>query len=82
MVASNIGGIPEQVDHGKTGYLAPVGDISAMADHVLALVEDPERWRRFSRRAREHVLEHFQLAPAIDRYEALYRRLAAGASHR
>ena len=53
-----------------------------MAGHVLALVEDPERWRLFSRRARERVLEHFQLAPAIDRYEALYRRLAAGASHR
>lgn len=82
VVASNVGGIPEQVEHGKTGYLAPVGDVPAMAGHVLALVEDPERWRLFSRRAREHVLEHFQLAPAIDRYEALYRRLAAGASHR
>ncbi|HEX8440598.1 N-acetyl-alpha-D-glucosaminyl L-malate synthase BshA [Archangium sp.] len=81
VVASNIGGIPEQVEHGKTGYLAPVGDISAMADHALALVEDPERWRLFSRRAREHVLAHFQLAPAIDRYEALYRRLVAGTSH-
>jgi N-acetyl-alpha-D-glucosaminyl L-malate synthase BshA len=75
VVASDIGGIPEQVEHGSTGYLATVGDVASMARHVLELVGDPERWRLFSRRAREHVLTHFQLAPAIDRYEALYRRL-------
>ena len=79
VVASNIGGVPEQVLHGETGYLAPVGDVRGMAGHVLTLVRDPEHWRLFSRRARENVLAHFQLAPAIDRYEALYRRLAAGA---
>jgi L-malate glycosyltransferase len=78
VVASNIGGIPEQVEHGKTGYLAPVGDVEAMAGHVLELVREPERWRGFSHRARENVLARFQLGPAIDRYEALYRRLLAG----
>ena len=82
VVASSAGGIPEQVRHGHMGYLAPVGDVAAMAAHVLSLVEDPERWRLFSRRARQHVLEHFQRAPAIDRYEALYRRLARGAALR
>jgi N-acetyl-alpha-D-glucosaminyl L-malate synthase BshA len=79
VVASDIGGIPEQVDHGMTGYLAPVGDVKGMAGHVLELVRDPERWRLFSRRARENVLARFQLGPAIDRYEALYRRLVGGA---
>jgi N-acetyl-alpha-D-glucosaminyl L-malate synthase BshA len=82
VVASNIGGIPEQVEHGTTGYLAPVGDVEAMAGHVLELVREPERWRQFSRRARENVLNRFQLGPAIDRYEALYRRLLEGASRR
>ncbi len=82
VVASNIGGIPEQVEHGTTGYMAPVGDVEGMAGHVLELVRDPERWRLFSRRARENVLEHFQLGPAIDRYEALYRRLLEGTSRR
>ncbi|WP_257455266.1 N-acetyl-alpha-D-glucosaminyl L-malate synthase BshA [Archangium lipolyticum] len=80
VVASNIGGIPEQVDHGTTGFLAPVGDVEAMAGHVLELVRDTGRWRSFSRRARENVLARFQLGPAIDRYEALYRQLMAGAS--
>ncbi|SET92171.1 N-acetyl-alpha-D-glucosaminyl L-malate synthase BshA [Stigmatella erecta] len=82
VVASDIGGIPEQVEHGARGYLAPMGNVEAMAGHVLALVRDPERWGRFSHNARQHVLKHFQLAPAIDRYEAIYRRLAGGAAPR
>jgi glycosyltransferase involved in cell wall biosynthesis len=53
-----------------------------MARHVLSLVSDRNRWAAFSRRARERVVERFQLTPAIDRYEALYRRLVAGAGNR
>jgi len=82
VVASNIGGIPEVVRHGETGLLAPLGDVRAMADHVLSLVRDAGRWRSFSQRARADVLERFRMEPAIDRYEALYRRLAAHAPAR
>lgn len=82
VVASDIGGIPELVSQGETGFLAPVGNIGAMAGHVLSLVQDPARWQAFSRRARAQVLERFQLGPAIDRYEALYRRLAKEAPRR
>jgi L-malate glycosyltransferase len=74
VVASDVGGVPELVDSGETGYLAPVGDVRAMADRVLSLVGDPARWRAFSQRARQRVLERFQLGPAMERYEALYRR--------
>jgi N-acetyl-alpha-D-glucosaminyl L-malate synthase BshA len=82
VVASDLGGIPELVTHGETGFLAPLGDVPAMVRHVLTLVEDTERWRGFSQRARARVLEHFQMEPAIDRYEALYRRLLTGPLHR
>ncbi len=80
VVASDTGGIPEQVKHGAWGYLAPVGEVEAMARHVLSLVEEPERWGHFSRAARQQVLERFQLGPAIDRYEAIYRRLTSSPS--
>lgn len=82
VVATSIGGIPELVDPGQTGLLSPLGDVEGMARSVLSLVNDRERWAAFSRRARERVLERFRLAPAIDRYEALYRRLVAGGSGR
>jgi hypothetical protein len=45
-------------------------------------VSDRARWAAFSRRARERVLERFTLPPAMDRYEALYRRLVAGTAGR
>jgi N-acetyl-alpha-D-glucosaminyl L-malate synthase BshA len=80
VVASNIGGIPELVSHGDTGWLAPLGDVGAMADAVLHLTEDPGRWRGFSHRARQRVLTHFQRGPAVDRYEALYRSLVQNPS--
>ena len=76
VVASNVGGVPELVRHGETGLLSPVGDVAGMAAHVLALTDSPAGWRAYSARAREHVLAHFAQGPAIDRYEALYRRLA------
>jgi L-malate glycosyltransferase len=75
VVASDVGGIPELVDSGETGYLAPVGEVAAMADRVLSLVGDGARWRAFSLRARQRVLERFQLGPAVERYEALYRQV-------
>ena len=76
VVASDVGGVPELVRHGETGFLAAVGDVAAMAAHVLTLTAEPARWAGYSARAREHVLRHFQQGPAVDRYEALYRRLA------
>ncbi|MBZ4394212.1 MULTISPECIES: N-acetyl-alpha-D-glucosaminyl L-malate synthase BshA [Myxococcus] len=82
VVASDVGGIPEVVRHGETGLLAPLGDVRAMAGHVLGLLRDTARWRAFSLRARADVVERFRQAPAIDRYESLYRRLAGGAPRR
>jgi N-acetyl-alpha-D-glucosaminyl L-malate synthase BshA len=77
VVASDVGGVPEVVDDGETGLLAPVGDVPAMAAAVLSLLRDPARRRAFGARARARTLERFRLEPAIDRYEAVYRRLTS-----
>ncbi|AGC48046.1 group 1 family glycosyl transferase [Myxococcus stipitatus DSM 14675] len=82
VVASDVGGIPEVVRHGETGFLAPLGDVRAMAGHVLSLLKDSARWRAFSLRARADVVERFRKEPAIDQYESLYRRLVSGAPRR
>jgi L-malate glycosyltransferase len=75
VIATDVGGIPEVVSHGVNGYLAPVGDIAAMVAHALSLTSRPERWAAFSERARASVLERFRREPAIDAYEAVYRRV-------
>jgi N-acetyl-alpha-D-glucosaminyl L-malate synthase BshA len=77
VVASDIGGLPELVEDGRSGYLVPLGDVAAMAGAVLALVREPARWAEASASARARVLQHFRRAPAVDRYEALYRSLLA-----
>jgi len=77
VVASAVGGIPEVVVHGETGWLEPLGDTQAMAQRVLSLVEKPAIWTEFSQRARQRALEQFQRGPAVERYEAVYRRVLA-----
>jgi N-acetyl-alpha-D-glucosaminyl L-malate synthase BshA len=79
VVASNVGGLPEVVRDGETGFLASVGNIEAMAKHVRDLLADPDLHARMSRAARTRAEEHFQLEPAVDRYQAVYRRLVGGA---
>jgi glycosyltransferase involved in cell wall biosynthesis len=79
VVASNVGGLPEVVRDGETGFLAAVGNIEDMAKHVRDLLTDPDLHARMSRAARSRAEEHFQLEPAVDRYQAVYRRLVGGA---
>jgi glycosyltransferase involved in cell wall biosynthesis len=75
VVASNAGGIPELVVDGEGGFTFPVGDTSAMAERVVALLSDPRELARQRERARLRATETFSTAKIVDRYEALYRRL-------
>jgi L-malate glycosyltransferase len=73
VVASDVGGIPEVVADGVSGFLAPVGDVDRMADATRRLLTDDVLHDRLAKAARRRAEEHFRLQPAVDRYEALYR---------
>jgi L-malate glycosyltransferase len=75
VVASDVGGLPEVVIHGESGFLAPVGDIDAMAEHVRSLLTDDPLHRRMSQAARHRTENHYQVEPAALRYEQAYRRI-------
>ncbi len=75
VVASNVGGLPEVVEHGVTGFLAPVGDTDAMASHVLTLLKEKAVWKECSVRARGVVEARYQPEPAVAKYEAVYHRV-------
>ncbi|MBX5437244.1 MAG: N-acetyl-alpha-D-glucosaminyl L-malate synthase BshA [Alicyclobacillaceae bacterium] len=77
VVGSNAGGIPEVVRDGETGFLAPVGDVDTMARRALELLSDPLLYQRFSRRARERAVTHFDQPEKVSEYESLYRALVA-----
>jgi L-malate glycosyltransferase len=75
VVGSIIGGIPEVVIHGKTGFLSPVGDIEDMARNVLSLLQDDEQYERMSIAARVRSKENFSIKDRVGDYELLYRKL-------
>jgi len=41
-IATRVGGLPEVVDHGKTGFLSSVGDVKGMAGHAIDLLKNPD----------------------------------------
>jgi glycosyltransferase involved in cell wall biosynthesis len=61
VVASDIGGIPELVEHGETGLLFPPGDRAALGDCLLQLMTDPLRRQRLGAAARRRVEGRFSL---------------------
>jgi glycosyltransferase involved in cell wall biosynthesis len=52
VVATRVGALPELVTDGETGYLVEVGDVDALARRLTALLDDPDRRRRFGLAAR------------------------------
>ena len=80
VISTDTGGLPEINIHGKTGFLAPVGDIDAMAAHSLTLLRDENMLASFREAAYEQALR-FRIENVLPMYEALYRQVAGvGAS--
>jgi L-malate glycosyltransferase len=73
IVGTNVGGIPEQVIHGKTGFIVPPKDPRALADSIDRLISDPALLANFGRRGYEQYQEKFalpgMLRDTIDIYE-------------
>lgn len=72
VVASRVGGLPEVVQHGKTGYLAEVGDIQGMSEGVLKLLTNDLLYKTFSEQAVKWARETFPVERAVESYEAIY----------
>jgi L-malate glycosyltransferase len=77
VVASAVGGLPEVVQHGETGFLHRPEDLDAMADSGVRLLLDPDLHDRITRNARAVVSERFCTNAVVPLYEACYRGLLA-----
>jgi L-malate glycosyltransferase len=75
VVASNIGGIPEVVIQGESGYVAELGDIERMAKYVISLLINDKKWLTFSENARRIAIEKFDSQAIVSKYENLYEEL-------
>ena len=75
IVATRVGGIPEQIEDGLSGLLVPPGDAVAMARGLVALLTDPERAAALGRAARARVEKEFSLERMIAAFQLLYEKL-------
>ena len=78
VVASRVGGIPEVIEHGVSGFLHPPDAIEEMTASAVALLGDPARHRAMAAAARQRVLDHFCVEKVVPTYEALYAAAVAG----
>ncbi len=74
VVATNVGGNPEVVQHGVTGLLVPPQDSRALADALLQVLSDPEARQAMGRKGRERVEAHFSLSAMARHYGQIYER--------
>lgn len=72
VVATAVGGIPEQIAESETGHLTPAGDAAAFADAILSLLRPPDRLRHMSATALTTARQRFDLQTQADAYLSLY----------
>jgi len=77
VVASNVGGLPEVIEHGITGFLCPLDDVAGMADHGVAVLTDPALRSSVAQRARDVVRVRYCTDRIVPMYEAQYREVLA-----
>ena len=81
MIVSDVGGMPDLVDHARTGIIVPPQEVGALAAAMRRLLEDPELRERMGAAALRRA-ERFKAGSVVPRIESIYRQLAAAAPHR
>jgi glycosyltransferase involved in cell wall biosynthesis len=72
VIGTRVGGIPELVDDGETGFLVPRGDVKEMADRILALLADPALRARLGEAGRRKAATRFDLRRNVSQLLGLY----------
>lgn len=80
VVATAVGGVPDLVEHGVTGWVTPAGDPSSLADAIATLLADPERRRAMGKAGRKRVADGYGVDRLVSDVERLYTDLIARGS--
>ena len=74
-IATRVGGVPEVIEHGVSGYLADVGDVETMARYATELLGDESALREMGKASRQVAQTRFCATKIIPQYEDFYRRV-------
>jgi glycosyltransferase involved in cell wall biosynthesis len=79
VVATKVGGSPEMVTEGVTGYLVPPADSDALSDAIIKLLQEPNKAEEMGKEGRKIVHEKFTVEAMVKSYEKLYKELIQSA---
>jgi glycosyltransferase involved in cell wall biosynthesis len=82
VVATAVGGTPEVVVNGRTGFLVPPGDRSRLADRIIDVLRNPGWASAFGAAARTHARESFSFSSQAEAYQELFGEILAGEGRR
>ncbi|QCJ43259.1 N-acetyl-alpha-D-glucosaminyl L-malate synthase BshA [Bacillus sp. S3] len=74
-IGTNVGGIPEVIQHGETGYLCKVADVEDIAGKAISLLNDRKLHHQFSSHSIHIVKTKFKAEKILEQYEQLYFKL-------
>lgn len=74
VVASRVGGLPELVEEGKTGFLRPMGDVQGMLEASLEILSNRPRRRNMGEAARERAIQRFRPEVILPKYLEVYEK--------
>jgi len=75
VIATNVGGIPELVQEGITGYTVQLGDDEAMAEIIISLLNEPNKLKQLGENAAEIAKHRYGLQLMVNNYLNLYQEL-------
>ncbi|MBU9714620.1 N-acetyl-alpha-D-glucosaminyl L-malate synthase BshA [Evansella tamaricis] len=78
VIGTDIGGIPEVIDHGENGYICPLGDIEQISRMSIKLLSDPDLHQRMAQKAINKVQHEFHQERIVKQYEEIYEKALCG----
>jgi glycosyltransferase involved in cell wall biosynthesis len=77
VVATAVGGIPEQIEDGRTGFLTPPGDTGALSDRLVDVLSSPELRKQLGEQAAQAARSRFDLRLQANAYLEWYGELVS-----
>ena len=75
IVVSEVGGVPEMVEHGRNGLLVPLADVERLAEACIQILQHPDQAQAMAQAGREIVETRFNIRKQVQHLEELYQEI-------